>query len=62
MNDIMKIIQDLMNSNIFLKGVSKTIKNGTKEQKGGFASMLLGTIGASVLSNLLTEIYQEKEL
>ena len=53
MNDIMKIIQALENSNILLKGVTKTIKNETKEQKGGFLSMLLGTLGASLLGNLL---------
>ena len=54
MNDIMKIVQALEDSNILLKGVTKTIKNETKEQKGGFLSMLLGTLGASVLGNLLT--------
>ena len=37
-----------------LKGVTKTIENETKEQKGGFLSMLLGTLGASLLGNLLT--------
>ena len=54
MNDIIKIVQALENSNILLKGVTKTIKNETKEQKGGFLSMLLGTLGASLLGNLLT--------
>ena len=54
MNDIMKIIEALENSGILLKGVSKTIENETKEQKGGFLSMLLGTLGASLLGNLLT--------
>ena len=49
MNDIMKIIKALENSGILLKGVSKTIKNETKEQRGGFLSMLLGTLGASLL-------------
>ena len=53
MNDIMKIIETLENSGILLKGVSKTIKNETKEQRGGFLSMLLGTLGASLLGNLL---------
>ena len=53
MNDIMKIVQVLEDSNILLKGVTKTIKNETKEQKGGFLSMLLGTLGASLLGNLL---------
>ena len=53
MNDIIKIIQALENSNILLKGITKTIKNETKEQKGVFLSMLLGTLGASLLGNLL---------
>ena len=55
MNDIMKIVQALEDSNILLKGVTNTIKNETKEQKGGFLSMLLGTLGASLLGNLLSE-------
>ena len=54
MNDIIKIIKALENSCILLKGVSKTIKNETKEQKSGFLSMLLGPLGASLLGNLLT--------
>ena len=54
MNDIVKIVQALEDSNIVLKGVTKTIENETKEQKGGFLSMLLGTLGASLLGNLLT--------
>ena len=54
MNDIMKIIKALENSDILLKGVSKTITNETKEQRGGFLSMLLGTLEASLLGNLLT--------
>ena len=52
-NDIMKIVQGLEDSNILLKGVTKTIKNGRNEQKRGFSSMLLGTLGASLLGNLL---------
>ena len=48
----MKIVQALEDSNILLKRVTKTIKNETKEQKGGFLSMLLGTLGASLLGNL----------
>ena len=43
MNDTMKVVQALEDSNILLKGVTKTIKNETKEQKGGFLSTLLGT-------------------
>ena len=54
MKDIMKIIEVLENSGILLKGVSKTIENETKEQKGGFLSMLLATLGVSLLGNLLT--------
>ena len=54
MNDIMKIIEALENSGILLKGVRKTTENETKEQRGGFLSMLLGTLGASLLGNLLT--------
>ena len=50
MNGIMKIIEALENSGILLKGVSKTIENETKEQRAG----LLGTLGASLLGNLLT--------
>ena len=54
MNDIIKIVQALEDSNILLKRVTGTVKNETKEQKGGFLSMLLGTLGASLLGNLLT--------
>ena len=50
----MKIVQAFKDSNILLKGTTKTIKNETKEQKGGFLSMLLGTLGASLLGNLLS--------
>ena len=53
MNNVIKIIQALENSNILLKGVTKAIKNETKEQKEGFLSMLLGTLGVSFLGNLL---------
>ena len=54
MNDIIKIVQTLEDSNILLKGVTETVKNQTKEQKGGFLSMLLGTLVAGLLGNLLT--------
>ena len=54
MNDITKIVQALEDFNILLKRVTKTIKNETKEQKRGFLSMLLGTLGASFLGNLLS--------
>ena len=54
MQDIIKFIKELENSDILLKGVSKTIENEIKEQRGGFLSMLLGTLGDSLLGNLLT--------
>ena len=54
MNDTIKIAQGLEDSNILLKRVTKTVKNETKEQKVGFLCMLLGTLGASLLANLLT--------
>ena len=53
-NNLIKIVTALGEHDILLKGTSKTIKNETKEQKGGFLSMLLGTLGASLLGNLLT--------
>ena len=49
----MKIVQALEDSNILLEGVTKTIKNETKEPKERFLSMLLGTVGASLLGNIL---------
>ena len=54
MNDIIKVIEALENSGILLKVVTKTIENETKEKRGGFLSMLLGTLRASLLGNLLT--------
>ena len=54
MSDLMKIVQALQDSNIMLNGVTKTVENKTKEQKGGFLSTLLGTLGASLLGNLLS--------
>ena len=54
MKDIMKIIEALENPGILLKGVSKTIENETKEQRGEYLSMFPGTLGASLLGNLLT--------
>ena len=53
MKDILDIFKSLEDSGLLLKGVSETIKNGAKEQKGGFLSMLLGTLGASLLGNML---------
>ena len=53
MKDILIIVKSLYDSGILLKGVSETIKNEAKEQKGGFLSMLLGTLGASLLGDML---------
>ena len=53
-SDIMKIIKSLEDAGLLIKGVYEAIENETKEQKGGFLSMLLGTLGASLLGNLLT--------
>ena len=52
MEDIIKIVKSLEHSSLFLKGVSETVQNEAKEQKGGFLSMLLGTLGASLLENI----------
>ena len=52
--DIIKIVKSREDSGLLLKGVSETVENDAKEQKGGFLSMLLGTPGASVLGNILT--------
>ena len=49
----MRVIQALEDSLILLKGVTKTIKNETREQKEGFLGMLLGTLGATLLGNML---------
>ena len=53
MRDIIRIIKSLQDSGLLLKGVSKTIQNEAKEQKRGFLSMLLGTLGASLPGNIL---------
>ena len=52
--DIIKIVKSLEDSGLLLEGVTETVQNEVKEQKGGFLSMLLGTLGASLLGNLLT--------
>ena len=54
MDDILKIVKSLEDSGVLLKGVSETIQNEAKEQRGGFLGMLLGTLGASLFSDLLT--------
>ena len=53
MKDIIKIVKSLEVSGLLLKGVSKTVQNESKKQKGGFLSMVLGTLGASLLGNML---------
>ena len=55
MGDIIKIVKSLEDSGLLLKGVTETVQNEVKEQKGGFLSMLLGTLGASLLGNLSTD-------
>ena len=52
--DIIKIVKSLKDSSLLLKGVTETVQKEVKEQKGGFLSMLLGTLVASLLGNLLT--------
>ena len=51
--DLIKIVKSLEDSGLLLKGVTETVQNEIKEQKGEFLSMLLGTLGASLLGNLL---------
>ena len=53
MEDIIKIIKSLEDSGLLLKGVSEPSQNEAKEQKAGFLSVLLGTLGASLLGNML---------
>ena len=57
MGDILKIVKSLENSGVLLKGVikSETIQHEAKEQRGGFLSMLLGTLGASLLGDVLSK-------
>ena len=52
--DFIKIAKSLEGSGLLLKGVIETVQNIVKEQKGGFVSMLLGTLGTSLLGNILT--------
>ena len=54
MNNIIKINIYLEESGLSIKGIWDTIKNETKDQKGGFLGWILGTVGASLLGNLLT--------
>ena len=49
-----KIVKSLEVSGLLIKGISETIKNEAKQQKGGFLGMLLGTLGANLLRSALT--------
>ena len=51
---MMKIVKSLEDSSLLIKDVTQTIEIETKEQRGGFLSMLLGTLGAGLLRNLLS--------
>ena len=53
LNDIMKIIKSLEESGLLIKSASKTIKNEAKEQSGRFLGILLGTLSATLLGNML---------
>ena len=55
MDDILRIVKSLEDSGVLLKGLSETIQNEAKEQRGGFLSMLLGTLGASLLGDVLSK-------
>ena len=54
MNDIMKITRSLQESGLLIKVINKTFKNEAKEEKVGCLGMILGTLGTSLLGNLLT--------
>ena len=53
MQDLLKIVKSLEDSGLLLDGITETVKNEVKEQKGGFVSMLLDALGASLLGNML---------
>ena len=53
MEDLIKIVKSLEDSGLLLKGVTESVQNKVKEQKGGFLSALLGTLGASLLGSLV---------
>ena len=55
MDNLLERVKSLEDSGVLLKGVTETIQNEAKEQRGGFISMLLGTLGASLLDDLLTK-------
>ena len=55
MDDFLKIVKSLEDSEVLLKGVSETIQHDAKEQRGGFLSILLGTLGAPLLGDVLSK-------
>ena len=55
MGDILKILKSLEDSGVLLKGASETMQHEAKEQRGGFLSMLLGTLGTSLLGDVLSK-------
>ena len=61
-DDILKIVKSLENSGLLLKGVSETIQHEAKEQRGGFLNMLLGTLGASLLGDILSKGLSGKDV
>ena len=54
MEDLMKVVESLEESESLIKGISETIKNEAKEQKRGFIPMLLGILAARILGSALT--------
>ena len=62
MDDILKIVKSLEDSGVLLKGVSQTIQNEAEEQRGGFLSMLLGTLGTSLLADILSKRLSGKDV
>ena len=60
MDDILKIIKSLEDSGVLLKAVSETIQHEAKEQRGGFLSMLLGTLGACLFGDILSKGLSDK--
>ena len=62
MHDLLKIVKSLEDSGILLDGITEIVRNEVKEQKGGFLPMLLGTLGASLLGDLLKKVYQAEVL
>ena len=62
MQDLLKIVKSLEDSGILLNGITETVKNEVKEQTCGFLSMFLGTLGASLLGDLLTKNLSDRSV